>query len=938
MQAEQKWLEDPEVFQVNRLDAHSDHTFYGSFEDMEQNRQTLKQSLNGTWKFNWSKNPSKRPTDFWMKGYDISRFDEIQVPGHIELQGYDKIHYINTMYPWEGHAEIRPPKTDSEYNPVGSYVKEFDLVKEMQNKRICISFQGVEEAFYLWCNGKFVGYSEDSFTPSDFDLTAYVKNTGNRLCAAVYKRSSAAWLEDQDFFRFSGIFREVYLYAKPKCHVEDLWVCAGLSKDYETGEFRVKCKISKTDDKAVLAGELKIGCRLSDQSGNTMFEIVQENLVADKDGYVVLAEKSLPKIQIWSSENPYLYKTIVYLLDEANRVIEVVPCKSGFRRIEIKEKIMHINGKRLLINGVNRHEWNPESGRVVTKTDMQKDIEILKNNNINAVRTSHYPNQTLWYELCDENGIYVMDEANLESHGSWQKMGKCEPSWNVPGSLKEWESCVVDRAQSMLERDKNHACVLWWSCGNESYAGECILAMSRYFHAKDKSRVVHYEGVYWNREFEQISDVESRMYASPKEVEEYLLNNPQKPYLLCEYMHDMGNSLGGMESYMNLREKYPLFQGGFIWDYIDQALYKKDANGNKVLAYGGDFDDRPSDYAFSGNGIVFADRTPKPAMQEVRYWYASKEERQVHQEKNHRAKQEADEQRKNMVTDKNITVIHGDVTLGVKGEGFHAIFSYQEHGLVSLVYDGCEWIYRTPLPTFWRASTENDMGNGFSVKSSIWYSADLFLVCSGWEITKETEKEVRITYYYETQTVPKTQVSVSYTVDGAGSIAVKVRLKGNDKLPELPLFGVRFILNDKVDCVRWQGLSGETYPDRMAGASFGIHESGLELSDYLVPQECGNHMETRWVQLWKENKGIEIAMVDKPFAYSALPNTAQELENAKHISELPKTGRTVLNILGKMRGVGGIDSWGSDVEEQYHVSAREDIEYVFQIKKKMGGV
>ncbi len=697
------WLEDPEIFRVNRLDAHSDHIYYENNEDREAGNRSLYQSLNGQWRFAFSSRPAERPEDFYKENYDDSGFGTIEVPGHIELQGYDKIHYINTMYPWDGRTFLRPPHIDWDYNPVGSYVTVFDLEKSLQGKRVCISFQGVEQAFFVWLNGKFIGYSEDTFTPSEFDLTDAVRDAGNRLCVEVYKRSSAAWLEDQDFFRFSGIFRDVYLFAKPECHIEDLWVQAGLKEDCTTGTFRLKVKAS---------GEsMSLSWKLKDQEGQIVQsgnwagtpdgkEDARDNLQNEDDEkspfsygpYILAGEAELPEVNRWSSENPYLYQLEISVYGSEGRLMEVIPYAVGFRRFEIKNKIMEINGQRIIINGVNRHEWNPRRGRSITKEDMLADIAILKKNNINAVRTCHYPKQRLWYKLCDENGIYVMDETNLESHGSWQKMGACEPSWNVPASLPQWKECVLDRASSMLERDKNHTCILWWSCGNESYAGECIRAMSRYFHDTDPSRVVHYEGVFWNREFNDISDVESRMYATPQEVREYLENNPEKPFLLCEYMHDMGNSIGGMESYIRLLDQFPMYQGGFIWDYIDQAIYRKDVDGREVLGYGGDFDDRPTDYAFSGNGIVFADRTEKPAMQEVRYWYSSKKERREWDEANEAAARAAQNQiRKDILSgepdeERPFTVIRGDVNLGVKGRDFHVIFSYAQHGIVTLVY------------------------------------------------------------------------------------------------------------------------------------------------------------------------------------------------------------------------------------------------------------
>ncbi len=499
---------------------------------------------------------------------------------------------------------------------------------------------------------------------------------------------------------------------------------------------------------------------------------------------------------------------------------------------------------------------------------------------------------------------------------------------------------MLDRASSMLERDKNHTCILWWSCGNESYAGECIRAMSRYFHDTDPSRVVHYEGVFWNREFNDISDVESRMYATPQEVREYLENNPEKPFLLCEYMHDMGNSIGGMESYIRLLDQFPMYQGGFIWDYIDQAIYRKDVDGREVLGYGGDFDDRPTDYAFSGNGIVFADRTEKPAMQEVRYWYSSKKERREWDEANEAAARAAQNQiRKDILSgepdgERPFTVIRGDVNLGVKGRDFHVIFSYAQHGIVSLVYKDREWVYRPALPAFWRATTENDKGNGFDKKSAMWAAADQFINCTGWQVEEE-ENQVSITYQYETCTNPAARVEVSYTVDASGAIRVDTHYFGREGLPALPLFGLRFVLPFSAARTEWQGLSGETYPDRKKGGRFGIWESCPEKPDYLVPQEYGCHMDTVWMKLYASGEDyLKITMAgEKPFHFSALPYTPQELESALHKEELPVPRRTVVSVLAAMRGVGGIDSWGCDVEEAYWVSAEKDIEFTFIISQ-----
>lgn len=628
MKPDIRWLDDPQTFRVGQLPAHSDHKIYANTDEMGRQDSSLCQSLNGTWQFAYSVNPMSRPADFYKEDYPSDHFDEIQVPCHIEMAGYDKLHYTNVRYPWEGKVYRRPAYalsqdrteagsfSEAEYNPVGSYRKVFDLAQGLRGNRVCIRFEGVEQAMYVWLNGQFIGYAEDSFTPSEFDLTPYIKDEGNILAVEVYKNSTAAYLEDQDFFRFFGIYRNVTLYAKPKLHIEDLWVKTHLSEDLEKGIVDVQLRISRAlSEEGQAKGQIKIA--LQDQDGRLISEQTAPAALAVKETLVVD-----DKVTLWDHKNPYLYQLVVTLEDEQGVGWEVVPCAVGFRRIEIRDKVILLNGRRLIINGVNRHEWSAESGRCITLQDMEYDIECFKRNNINAVRTCHYPDQMTWYDLCDRNGIYVMSETNLETHGSWQK-ATMEPSWNVPGSVPQWKEAVIDRARSNFETFKNHPAILFWSLGNESYVGDNIEAMNRFFKEKDDSRLVHYEGVGCDRAYEDtVSDVESRMYARPADIIEYLENEPKKPFILCEYMHDMGNSIGGMKSYIDLIDRYEMYQGGFIWDYIDQAIYVQDqVTGRKVLRYGGDFDDRPSEYEFSGNGIMFADRTEKPAMQEVRYCY-----------------------------------------------------------------------------------------------------------------------------------------------------------------------------------------------------------------------------------------------------------------------------------------------------------------------------
>ncbi|MBE6863260.1 MAG: DUF4981 domain-containing protein [Ruminococcus flavefaciens] len=974
-----EWLANPEIYEVNREKAHSDHTY--TTKD-----GNLRQSLNGTWKFNYTEHPDSRPADFYKTDFDVTSFDDIIVPGHIQLQGYDKPQYVNTQYPWEGHEQLVPPQIPKKRNPVGSYVKFFDVDKELLGKKTFISFQGVETAIYVWLNGEFVGYSEDSFTPSEFNITPYLKEKNNKLAVEVYRYSTASWLEDQDFWRFSGIFRDVYLYAVPEIHVRDMKVIADY--DYENGN-------------GILATELDI---IGDSDYEIKLTLTDKNGIKVYEGNTANVSASIPDIMPWSAEQPNLY-TITAEISSDSEIIETAETKIGFRTFELKDGIMCLNGKRIVFKGINRHEWNAEGGRVVTEDDMLWDIRFMKQNNINAVRTCHYPNNSLWYQLCDEYGIYLIAETNLESHGTWQKMGACEPSINVPASIPEWKEACLDRARSMYERDKNHASVLIWSCGNESYCGDDIAAMADYFHEVDSTRLVHYEGVVWNRKYDHITDMESRMYAKPDEVEEYLKQNTGKPYISCEYMHAMGNSLGGMKLYTDLEDKYEAYQGGFIWDYIDQSLYK-----DGVLVYGGDFDDRASDYGFCTNGIVYADRTYSPKVSEAKRLYSNirmslengvltvenrnlftdtsgyifkvtlEKEGDILSAEEHRLNISAGEAgsvklgldipenggeyvltayavlaedtiwaekgheisfAQQIVKTPELTapmtahkaeIVYGDFCIGVNGEGFSMQFDKREGGVSSLVYNGVEYITRAPKVSFFRAHTDNDTGAGYPCENAQWQIAGKCAKLLGFE-TKENADSLEVTFKFLAPTVPSFEYKVTYIAYFDGRLGVKAEYDGVKGLSDMPVFAMDFKMKKQYDKFTFYGMGpDENYIDRNNGARLGVYTlTALEnFTKYLNPQECGNRTGVRYVNVYEENgAGLNFTATENPFEMSVLPYNAYELDNAMHRDELPDPTYTWVRIAAKQMGVGGDDSWGAPVHKEFKINSEEAMSLEF---------
>lgn len=619
MSFEIKKIHDPKFFKENCMAAHSDHVAYANETEAEEKKSSFRLLLDGIWKFHYARNYTQTVNGFEAETFDCKCWEDIRVPAHIQMEGYDIPQYVNIQYPWDGREDVWRDAVPSEFNPVASYVKYFTLPEGFRKNGLYISFQGVESGFALWLNGHYVGYSEDSFTPSDFDLTPYVKEGENKLAVQVFKWTSSSWCEDQDFYRFSGIFRSVYLYTMPKVHVYDLKVQPVVDEAVLNADLLVTMQ---------MRGEGKARLTLTGSRNYSVLEEKEEQIIFSEELPVsegeVHFEKEVKKPDLWSAEIPNLYTLTIECFDQNGERSELVSQRIGFRRFEMKDGIMTLNGKRIVFKGVNRHEFSSKTGRAVTREEVLKDIVTMKQNNINAIRTCHYPDASIIYDLCDEYGLYMIAENNLESHGSWDAAmhGSVPKDTIVPGDNMDWEPMMLDRVNSCYQRDKNHPAVLIWSVGNESYGGKVIFDMSEKFRALDPYRLVHYEGIFNDRRYEATSDMESQMYTSVENVKKFLAEHKEKPFIMCEYTHAMGNSCGAMHKYTDLTDTEPRYQGGFIWDYIDQSILKKDRYGKDFQAYGGDFLERPTDYNFSGNGICYGgDRDPSPKMQEVKFNY-----------------------------------------------------------------------------------------------------------------------------------------------------------------------------------------------------------------------------------------------------------------------------------------------------------------------------
>ncbi len=605
--------ENPKMFGLNKEAPHADFIPYANVEQAIINNKTnspFYKSLNGLWKFNWVKEPSQRPVDFYKIDYNVSKWSDIPVPSNWELHGYGIPIYVNI--PYEFTYEPDPPDIPDGYNPVGSYRRNFTIPDTWKNQEVFIHFGAVKSAMYLWINGQKVGYSQGSKTPAEFNITSFLQKGENTIAVEVYRWSDGSFLECQDFWRLSGIERDVYLFSTPKIQIRDFFVQTLLDTNYNNAELIVDVDIKNyLADSKVKTHFLNL--YLFDRDNHIVFNDSLEINIDKKTSEEFVFENQINSPEKWSAEKPNLYSLVLSLQNEKKIEIEVVGCKVGFRKSEIKNGQLLVNGKAVLLKGVNRHEHDQHSGHVISRESMLKDIELMKQFNINAVRTCHYPDDPYWYELCDKYGIYLIDEANIESHG----MGY-DPERTL-GNNPEWKEAHLDRIISMVERDKNHPSVIIWSMGNEAGDGVNFIASSEWIHQRDPGRPVHYERAGKKSHV----DIVSPMYAGLSYLKKYAGKKQDRPLILCEYAHSMGNSTGNLQDYWDVIEKYDQLQGGFIWDWVDQGLMKSDGSGEKYWAYGGDYgdDDIPSDGNFCINGLINPDRSIHPAMWEVKKVY-----------------------------------------------------------------------------------------------------------------------------------------------------------------------------------------------------------------------------------------------------------------------------------------------------------------------------
>ena len=1010
--------ENPQVIGINKEKPRASYFAYRNLNNALANKKENSSyfiSLNGTWKFNWVRKPADRPKDFYTTDYNISDWKDIKVPGHWELQGYGVPIYTDVSYPFPNNEPFIP----HDYNPVGSYKRNFTIPASWDSDDIYIHFGGVRSAMYLWVNGKKVGYSQGSKTPAEFKLNEYLKPGTNQLAVEIYRFSDGSYLEDQDYWKVSGFERDVYLYASPKTHIRDIFAHADLDKTYTDGQFNLEVELNKTD--ATIETKT-VNIQVLD--GKTI--IIDKNITTKlKQGANQIDfEATIAKVRKWTAETPELYDLQVSLKNSDNEDIEIIRRKIGFRTSEIKNGLLQINGVPIVIRGVNRHEHDADNCRVITEESMIRDIELMKQFNINAVRNSHYPNRERWYELCDEYGLFLVDEANIEAHG-------CDP-YNKEKTLANkpnWKKAFLDRTQSMFERSKNHASIIIWSLGNETGRGQNFQATYKWLKEQDSSRPVQSEDS--GQEFN--TDIFCPMYDRIWEMSKYIEKVQTRPLIQCEYAHAMGNSVGNLKDYWDLIRKHRQLQGGFIWDWVDQTFRKVTEKGDTIFAYGSDMGiyKVKNDSNFCANGLITADRKIHPHIWEVKKvyqpiafdkvdhsnnqfkitnyhdfidlstfdftWILKKDAKTIASGEINNLELKAHESKVISIAYPSIEAKSGkeyflefeahsknemplipqghliaweqfklpisksrqiedarslsklklredDKTINLTSKDIQIQFSKLTGALSSYQIKGQELMLTDLKPFFWRAVTDNDLGNGMPAKCQAWKEAGSTAKLLDFQTKKINNQLVEINITLDLPGV-SSKYTTRYLVYGNGDIRVQNHYHPeSNNITMLPRLGMQMQLSREFNKMEWFGRGPqENMTDRKSGYPVGHYKSNVneQYHPYVRPQETGNKTDLRWMALFN-NESLGLMVIAKSeLAGSALPFDYKELYHSgkgkpqKHGAEIKNGDVISWQIDHKQMGVGGDTSWGAPVHSEYSIPA-QDYKYEFILRPIKG--
>ena len=978
VQAQMPDWENPSVLGINKLPYHATL-------QLPSKQKTHKEiiSLDGEWLFHWSRNPEERPVDFYRDDYDATGWDKVTVPGNWQTQGHGTPIYININYPFMRNrpsVTTEPPKDWTAYenrNPVGSYVTQFNVTKEMLSKNLILHFGGVHSAFYVWVNGQKVGYSQNSMSPAEFDVTKYVDEGNNRLAVEVYRWSDGSYLEDQDMWRLSGIYRPVQLWVRPLTHISDYNVTAEPNADYSKAQVKALVSLCNVGDKAVdgLQAILKI-------DNHEIKGTVDQLSVGDTTK--VALNYTINKPLLWSAEKPNLYPFSVELRNQKGQVIEHFDYHLGVKKVEVVGEVFKINGKNVKLRGVNRHDHHPKTGRFVDNTTYEEDIRLMKQGNVNFLRTSHYPDREYLYELCDRWGIYVMDEANHETHG----YGYAN---RVMGEDLTFQQAHVDRAESLVKRDFNHPCVILWSLGNEGAVGPNIEAMYNKVKELDTTRPPFYDS---DRRYSCIWD-DSYLY--PDDLRREAQKVSDKPFMMREYAHAMGNSCGNLKEYWDVIYADSSICGAAIWDWVDQGL--KLSPGETEFKYGGDFGDQPNDGPFCINGLIAPDRKPHPHYYEVQYVY---QPLQFVQEGdsiriiNRDYFTSIDEYEYYLETYYNGELVTGELAR-IKGDKFeipYPYYPYNEPELVLNVYarlrhdtpwakegfvvareqfilkteefwaafagreaaaeetadgfvaptengsitisktgaltswivDGKEMLQAPLEPYFWKPENDNQHAAHFAERTAVWKDA----------AQKRTIKSIRALsnqVIAEMSLLDAADLTLTYDLKADGRIMVTMDYKprAGVELPVLPKFGMRMRLPKDFTKIRYYGRGPwENYPDRKRSAFLGIYETSLKdyETEYIHPQDNGNRCDIRWFEISSTQQKLRIDG-NNPLCIRAWDYGEEDLEDVRHPSDITRGRFVNLNIDFNIHGVGGADTWGKRTLPQYTLPADQSYHYSF---------